>query len=170
MVQTAPCPGQKGFTLVEALVAFTLLISGTAFFLWQLRQKSHSVQHQREFLFALESAQSDLESLQTLHPDWVHDTAYDLNLPNNRRFRLNRRVYDTLDFSESREELRLGSDLQPLALQEPREVQVTVTEADTEADWVQRSLDWSQSLWGEKSSEASRPLVKLTTRLPEYLP
>lgn len=168
---------QKGFTLVESAVALSILISGIAIFLWQLRQQSHVSQGQVRKLYALEAAQSDIESLQAMPPDWMQDTDYTVPGPGVEKLRVVRLVYDTADFENSTEELKLGPDLLPLALKEPREVQVKVYRADADGKLMADPMDSPLSLlfspsWSQSSDPKNEPepLLRLTARLPQYLP
>lgn len=161
---------QGGFTLVEALVAFSILLGGVAVFLWQMRQQSHAALRQSEYLFALECAQSDVESLHDMPPEWVHDTAYSLPRASGQDMHLVRLVYDTAEFSESGEYLKLDSQLQPLALKEPREVQVKVYRKGESLSASDFPFRWGRGLWRGSESDSTLPLVQLTVRLPEYLP
>jgi type II secretory pathway pseudopilin PulG len=156
--------------LIEVLVAFSILLGGITLFLWQMRQQSIAAQRQEEYLFALECAQSDLESLQAMPPEWVHDTSYSLQRASGKVMHLVRLVYDTADFEAGDEHLKLDSLLHPLALKEPREVQVKVYRKEENQMDSDFSFGWGRGLWGANQSDTLSPIVQLTLRIPEYLP
>jgi type II secretory pathway pseudopilin PulG len=173
---------QAGFSLVESVVAFTILVAGLTVFFWQMRQQSAMAQRQRQQIIALEAAQSDIESLQAMPSEWVHDTTYILPRVGLQTLRLVRTVYDTVDFENSGEELKLDAQLNPLALKEPLEVQVKVYRVTEQGELMSDGLgsnlaslfdggSWGGSGFGFASEATGpKPLVSITARLPQYLP
>jgi|GEM_PF-6600208 len=145
---------EKGFALVEVLVAFSILLGGFSLYLWQLRQQSRSQADLYRRQIALEAAKSDLESLQGLSRDLIRDTSYFVAVSEKLRLRLNRKLGDTV----------MGS---PSLF--PKEVQVTVYPDSSEAAFGQVFEPLFAWMDGSEAGEPeTQPLVRLTQRIPEY--
>jgi type II secretory pathway pseudopilin PulG len=146
--------GEGGFTLVETMVALTILMGGISLFIWQMRQQSQVETALLHKQMALESARSEMESLQGLKPNQLHDTEYTLNLMPGFSLRMIREVVDSLDIMQFSNLQRLDENLKPYALREPREVKVSVFDNSRESP--ETELD-------------SIPLVQISSRIAEYL-
>jgi prepilin-type N-terminal cleavage/methylation domain-containing protein len=146
------CDG--GFTLVETMVALTVLLGGTTLFIWQMQQQSRVETGLLHKQLALESARSEMESLQGLMPNQMHDTEYTLDLMPGFSLKLIREVVDSLDIMQASDMQRLDENLKPYTLREPREVKVSVFENSGEST---------------ESGKESVPLVQISSRIAEYL-
>lgn len=159
---------QRGFSLIETVIALSILLGGLAVFFWQVRSQSRQETRVQQKQWALELARNEMESLQGLSPRDIHDTEYQGIFAGQAMLRVTRQVVDSADLENSYEDIKLDNQLKPLALREPVEVLVAVyADSDSNAEGFAWSQGWP---WSGKAGEdtANAPLIRLHARIPEY--
>jgi prepilin-type N-terminal cleavage/methylation domain-containing protein len=158
-----------GFTLIEVVVAVTVLSIGSAILWYSLRSSARLEKQNRLHHAANLLARSDLESLRGLPVSGIRDSAYRLEGPGGEPLLVVREVFDSADIA-AQPELTLDESLSPRQLREPREVRVRVLMAG-EGDGTGFGLDpfsaWPGGNW-PAGEEGRRVLVSLAIKIPEY--
>ena len=156
---------EKGLTLVEALVAFTILMGGAAIFYWQIHQRIKQQERLRWREFALEAARTEIESLRGLPKNRIRDTSYFIELPAEKKLKVMRIVMDSIKIENMPTALTLDAQWSPKALREPLEVQVKIM-APTQQ--TVESNSESFSAWFDSKRDTTTEIFKLTAKLPNY--
>ena len=159
---------QRGYSLVEVVVAVTVLSVGSAVLWYSLRSSARLDKENRLHHAANLLARSDLETLRGLPRRDVRDTAYRLQGPGGEPLLVVREIYDSADIA-SQPELTLDEALSPRQLREPLEARVRVFMAgEGEEDGF--GLDPFSAWPGEDPAGEGerRVLASLSLKIPEY--
>lgn len=169
--------GQRGFTVLELIVALTVLSAGSAVLWYGLRSASRLDRLNRAHHAALLLARSDLESARILPREDIHDTAYLGHGAGAESLLVVRRVMDSARIVNTLRELVLDDKMSPKELRKPLEIRVRVYRSPVSGG--SGSVDPSRfddqsepSYFGPSDGEGAdgppRPLATLTLKLPEY--
>ncbi len=146
--------GSRGFTLLEALVALTLLITGSALAWWTLRLHEKSEAHLRETWAAMEVVQNESEAF-LAKPTLPWDTAFPVR-SGRYTFEIRRRSIDSAAFIEAASQaLTLGEAERRFRLR-PREF---VLEAWKKAEAESPPFE-------TPVADSAKPLAKLHFQMP----
>jgi prepilin-type N-terminal cleavage/methylation domain-containing protein len=167
--------GQRGFTLLEIVVALTVLSAGSSVLWYGLRSSAKMDRLNRLHHAAVTAARSDLESLRSRPKQEIHDTAYLAFGAGGDSLLVVRRVMDSARIVNSLEEITLDDKLSPKELHKPLEVRVSVFLAPAEdaagfldqADSPSDGFGSADDEW-DSGEGAGRPLAALILKLPEY--
>lgn len=172
--------GQRGFTVLEIVVALTVLSAGASVLWYGLRSSAKMDRLNRLHHAAVMAARSDLESLRSRMKSEIHDTAYLATGAGGDSLLVVRRVMDSARIVNSMEEIVLDDKLSPKELRKPLEVRVTVfrapaedaagilDKADTPSDGFGPEKSGTADGEGESGGSAGAPLAALILKLPEY--
>lgn len=167
--------GQRGFTVMEIVVALTVLSAGSSVLWYGLRSSAKLDRLNRLHHAAVTAARSDLESLRSRPKHDIHDTAYLAHGVGGDSLLVVRRVMDSARIVNTLDEIVLDDKLSPKELRKPLEVRVSVFRAPAED--AAGLLDETDSPFdgfgsgddeGESGEGANRPLMSLILKLPEY--
>lgn len=160
-----------GYTLLEIVVALTVLSIGSSILWYTLRSSTRLDRMNRLHHAANLAARSDLESLRAAHKSALRDTSYKVLGPGGEELLLAREVFDSADIAESSDELILDANLSPLELRKPREVRVRVFMAVRDGDdgtgFGGSFGNWDDD-WTSADSSSRRTLATLLLKIPEY--
>jgi prepilin-type N-terminal cleavage/methylation domain-containing protein len=162
-------PKQGGYSLVEVVVAITILSIGSAVLWYSLRSSARLEKANRLHHEANSMARSELEFLRGVPRQDLRDTSYRLQGPGGEELLVVREVYDSADIV-SQPELTLDESLSPRELQQPREVRVRVFLAEQEEKssfGLEALPEWDVE-GGAWDAEGRRTLSSLVLKLPEY--
>lgn len=158
--------GRGGYTLIEIVVAFTVLTVGSAVLWYTVRasaraEKSNRLHHEANLL-----ARSELEAVRLLPRREVRDTAYRAPAWGGETLLVVREVFDSARTLEALPEVALDENLSPVELRKPLEVRVRVLQgAGTDGEAVPDPSSASPP-WPDE--EGPRVLSVLLLKLPEY--
>lgn len=156
-----------GFTLLEVVVAVTVLSIGSAVLWYSLRSSARLEKQTRLHHAANLLARSDLESLRGLPLRGIRDTAYRLEGPGGEPLLVVREVFDSADIA-ALPELILDESLSPRQLHEPPEVRVRVLMAGRDdGAGLDLSFLWPGEAWPDGEGER-RVLASLAMKIPDY--
>lgn len=166
-------PKQGGYTLLELIVALTVLSLGSAVLWYTLRSSArldrlNRLHHEANFL-----ARSDLEALRIVPRQEVRDTAYRVAVAGGEELLVVREVFDSAKVMSNLGEIILDDKLSPLELRKPLEVRVRVfrPQAGEEGEIPAPSVGWGDGWeqdWRGQDSSSLRTLSSLILKLPEY--
>jgi prepilin-type N-terminal cleavage/methylation domain-containing protein len=164
---------QRGYTILEIVIAVSILSLGSAVLWYTLRSAAHADRINRLHHFAVAAAQSDLESLHGRSRRNIQDTAYSVKTGAGDDLRLVRVVFDSAKIVASMTEITLDENLTPKELQKPLEVRVSVYKVATEGETPAEEGGAGFSLENFSETQADtgkygKPLVTLTDKLPDY--
>ncbi len=146
---------QSGMSLVETLVALSVLGLGVAMLWYALGAAKRSEINSREKTFALNLAQSEIETLRSLPIGDLADTAYPSGTDGNKRWLIERKVMNDSLLPEVWEAQPLGEAVSAHTIPPPVEVQVRVFQIAVNA-------------FGSET-QSEEPAVSLHLFLPRYL-
>lgn len=174
-VPGTPRSGQRGFTVLEIVVALTVLTAGSSVLWYGLRSSAKMDRLNRLHHAAVMAARSDMESLRSRPKSEIHDTAYLAFGTGGDSLLVVRRVLDSARIVNSLEEIVLDDKLSPKELRKPLEVRVSVFRAPAEdaAGFLDRADSPSDGFATPDDAEdseggARHPLAALILKLPEY--
>ena len=147
---------QTGFTLIELVVALTMLSVGSAVLWYGLTSSARMDKANRRHHIAFLAARSDMEALRLVPKSEVHDTTYWIAGQGGEVLRLERQVFNGIRILSSGEDIPLDEKLAPLELRKPLEVKVRVI------------LTSEKSIGNALIEKEDRVLVSLVLKLPEY--
>jgi prepilin-type N-terminal cleavage/methylation domain-containing protein len=165
-------PGrQAGYTLLEMVVALTILSIGSAVLWYTLRstarlEKLNRIHHQANLL-----ARSDLEGLRSVPRGDIRDTSYRVPAPGGEELMVVREVFDSARIVSTLEEVPLDERMRPQELRKPLEVRVRVfrsAEGAEEGGIPDPLPDWSPGFDAEEDGPSRRTLADLILKIPEY--
>ena len=169
--------GQRGFTVVEIIVALTVLAAGSAVLWYGLRSTARLDRLNRAHHAALVLARSDIESLRALPKQDIHDTAYLGAGSGADSLLVVRRVMDSARIVNTLTEVVLDDKMSPKELHKPLEVRVRVYRAPSvDAGGFHSGQAFEEPeesiFFGSSEEDAEggppRPLASLVAKLPEY--
>lgn len=172
--------GQRGFTVVEIAVAFTILASGSAVLWYGLRSSAALDKVNRLHHAAVMAARSDLESLRARPKQDIHDTAYLVAGTLGDSLLVVRTVMDSARIVDALDEVVLDEKLSPKELRKPLEVKTIVYRLPMEEAGRYREMgayldqigDAAESPTpaGGTEADGSGPAImaSLILKLPEY--
>lgn len=170
--------GQRGFTVLEIVVALTVLAAGSSVLWYGLRSSAKMDRLNRLHHAAITAARSDLESLRSRPKSEIHDTAYLSFGAGGDSLLVVRRVMDSARIVNSLEEIVLDEKLSPKELRKPLEVRVSVFRAPAEdaAGFLDQAHSASEGFGSSDETDesdgsaggADRALAALILKLPEY--
>ncbi|MEO6096156.1 MAG: type II secretion system protein [Fibrobacteria bacterium] len=166
---------QRGFTILEIVVALTVLSAGSSVLWYGLRSSAKMDRLNRLHHAAVTAARSDLEALRTRTKTGIHDTSYLAIGAGADSLLVIRRVMDSARIVNSLEELVLDDKLSPKELRKPLEVRVSVFRAPSEvaAEMLEKAESTAAGFGneddaGDPGGGPGRPLAALILKLPEY--
>lgn len=170
MRRTLAATGQGGFTVVEILVAVTVLSIGSAVLWYSLRSTARMEKQNRLHHEAAILARSDLEGLRGRPRSLIKDTSYRVPSAGGIELLVLREVFDSARIVSTLEEVTLDENMAPLELKKPLEVRVRVFQtAPGEEDGFGGSLQgWDMASGGEEEEGSRRTLVRLLLKIPDY--
>lgn len=167
----------SGYTVIEIVVAITVLAAGSAVLWYGLRSSAQIDRLNAIHHAAVLLARSDLESLRGAPKEDIHDTVYLGPGIGSDSLILVRTVMDSARIVDTLEELVLDERYSPKELRKPLEVRVRVypgrgeDAAAFDADSFLRRIESGQDALNATDAEdeaAPRALVSLVLMLPEY--
>lgn len=159
---------QRGHTLIEVVVAFTVLSIGSAVLWYDLRASARLERMNRLHHEANRLARSELESLRVLPRREVRDTAFRVPAGGGETLLVVREVFDSAKVMDALEEVVLDDALSPVELRKPLEVRVRVLDAsEVEGDEIPDPSP-GRDPWSDGSEAGPRVLSSLILKLPEY--
>ena len=117
---------ERGFTVVEIVMALTVLSAGSAVLWYGLRSSAKMDRLNRLHHAAALVARSDLESLRSVPKEDIHDTLYLSSGGSGESLLVVRRVMDSARIVNTLEEVVLDDKLAPKEAKKPLEVRVKV--------------------------------------------
>jgi prepilin-type N-terminal cleavage/methylation domain-containing protein len=161
---------QAGYTLIEIIVALSVLSIGSAVLWYTLRSSSRLERMNRLHHEANLLARSELEAVRTRPRHEVKDTTYDVTSAAGGALTVERMVFDSAKVFAALEEIALDETLAPQELRKPLEVRVRVYEAAGEGEGASipdAGLAWDGAASGG-AAEGRRILSSLVLKIPEY--
>lgn len=159
---------QSGYTLVEIIVAMTVLAVGSAVLWYTLRASArlelmNRLHHEANIL-----ARSELESLRSVLKQDIRDTSYRVPGPGGVELMVVREAMDSARIVATLEEVVLDERMSPAELRKPLEVRVRVFMRGEGGDREESGPmpDWDPDGEGEDGSR--RTLASLSIKIPEY--
>lgn len=163
--------GQGGYSLLEIIVAMTVLSLGSAVLWYTLRssarlEKLNRLHHEANIL-----ARSELEILRGVPRRDIRDTSYRVAVSGGEELMVVREVFDSAKVVSSLKEVALDENLSPAELRKPLEVRVRVFRRAVSEDG---GIAWPLPEWdgewesGEGEDEERRTLSALVLKIPEY--
>lgn len=161
-------PAQGGHTLIEVVVAFTVLSVGSAVLWYDLRASARLERMNRLHHEANRLARSELESLRAVPRREVRDTSYRAPGGGGEALLVVREVFDSARVVAALDEVVLDDALSPVELRKPLEVRVRVFDASgAEGDAVPAPSAWGDP-WEDGAEGGARALATLILKLPDY--
>lgn len=160
---------QAGYSLLEIVIAMTILAVGSAILWYSLRssarlEKMNRLHHEANIL-----ARSELESLRSVPRQAIRDSSYRVVGPGGDELLVVREVFDSARIVATLPEVTLDNRMAPVELRKPLEVRVRVfkeTESGGEG-FADPAWDWSSG--PESAGDGSRrTLSSLILKIPEY--
>lgn len=164
----------SGYTVVEIIVAITVLAAGSAVLWYGLRSAAQIDRLNAMHHAAVLLARSDLESLRGAAKETIHDTVYLGRGAGADSLILVRTVMDSARIVNTLDELVLDEKLSPKELRKPLEVRVRVFSGRGEdaavfdPDAFLRRMEYGEEGMNAEGEAAPRPLVSLILMVPEY--
>lgn len=159
---------QGGHTLIEVVVAFTVLSIGSAVLWYDLRASARLERMNRLHHEANRLARSELESVRLLPRREVRDTAFRVPSGGGETLLVVREVFDSARVLDVLEEVVLDDALSPVELRKPLEVRVRVLDASgLEGDGIPEPSP-VRDPWDDGADAGPRVLAALILKLPEY--
>lgn len=160
---------QAGYSLLEIIVAITVLAIGSAILWYSLRssarlEKLNRLHHEANIL-----ARSELECLRSVPRQEIRDTSYRVMGPGGDELLVVREVFDSARMVATMAEVTLDNRMAPVELRKPLEVRVRVLK-DAEpggGGFSEPAWDWSTGAEGEADG-TRRTLSNLILKIPEY--
>ena len=123
---------QKGFTLVEVLVAMLILAIGSST-VWYIYESlvRLNLQGQKHWEASI-LAQEELEYVRILPKEMVHDTVYEKSGVYGGKYKIKRTVFDSVKIEESMDDIDVDENGRPLHLRRPLEIKVQIREKKEE--------------------------------------
>jgi prepilin-type N-terminal cleavage/methylation domain-containing protein len=146
-------PQERGFTLIEILVALVILILGTGLVWYTFKSSARLDAANRNQQDAIALAQAELERLRIIPHELIRDTAYTAAGSQGNRYTVVRTVFDSTKIEEAYETEDITEENRSLFFQRPLEVRVTVDEEKQDASAY---------------DNRDRPIIALYLFLPEY--
>lgn len=169
--RTAPLPPgrQAGYTLIEIIVALSVLSIGSAVLWYTLRSSARLERMNRLHHEANLLARSELEALRARPPGGIADTAYEVASPSGAKLAVERMVFDSAKVMATLEEITLDGMMRPEELKKPLEVRVRVylDLAEDGSAIPDAGLAWDGVPLGSVP-EGRRVLASLVLKIPEY--
>lgn len=168
--------GSRGHTLIEVIIAITILSVGSAALWYSVRSAGESDRRNRMHHAAHLLARSDLEFLRGVPKGNIHDTVYLAPGIGADSLVLIRTVMDSARIANTLDEVVLDERLSPKEWRRPLEVRARVfvlAQGENAAPFDPESFLSRYGFDGEKPAEVdtdgpSAPLVSLILKLPEY--
>lgn len=160
---------QAGYSLVEIIVAITVLAIGSAILWYSLRssarlEKLNRLHHEANIL-----ARSELEALRSVPRRDIRDTSYRVVGPGGDDLTVVREVFDSARMVAILPEVALDDRMAPVELRKPLEVRVRVfmDPEPGEEGFAEPIWDWSMGSEGSVDG-SGRTLSNLILKIPEY--
>lgn len=171
-----PVKRASGYTVIEIVVAITVLAAGSAVLWYGVRSAAQIDRLNAMHHAAVLLARSDLESLRGAAKEAIHDTVYLGRGAGADSLILVRTVMDSARIVNTLDELVLDERLSPKELRKPLEVRVRVyTDGKVDAatfdpdSFLRRLESREDGMYAEEEDEAApRALASLILMLPEY--
>ena len=160
---------QAGYSLIEIVVAMTVLAVGASILWYSVRSSARLEKLNRLHHEGILLARSDLESLRSVPRQEIKDTSYRIAGPGGDELMLVREVFDSAKIVSTLAEVALDDRMSPVELRKPLEVRVRVFMAmpGEEGDFPEPMQDWNA---GEEDPQVGkrRTLASLIIKIPEY--
>lgn len=162
-------PRQGGYTIIEVVVALTVLSIGSSVLWYTLRSSARLERQNRLHHEANLLARSELETLRVIPRADIRDTAYLYPVSEADTLLLVREVFDSADVMAVLPEVPLDETLSPEELQKPLEVRVRVfASSGPDGDAIPDPYPGWEAPWKDGEEGAPRTLATLLLKLPEY--
>lgn len=168
LVSIKPDSNKKdsGFTVVEIVMALTVLSIGSAMLWYTLRSSARLERINRLHHEANILARSELESLRSIPRADIRDTSYRMTVM-GEEILIVREVFDSAKVVSSLRELVLDEHMNPVELRKPLEVRVRVLR--TRSSEGEALPDPSGSWSPPDAGDAPQPALSiLSLKIPEY--
>lgn len=165
---TATLRKQAGFTVIEIVVALTVLSIGSAVLWYTVRSSARIERLNRLHHEANSLARSELESLRSVPRAEIRDTSYRA-AAGGEEVLVVREVFDSAKVVSTLDEVALDDRMRPQELRKPLEVRVRVLRTvDAEGAALPDPLDAAMAAGTEEEGGRRPALATLVLKIPEY--
>ncbi len=155
---------QSGFTLLEILVGFSILLAGSTALWWGLQRSQNMEQRVLWKEIMHEAFVSQAERYQGRSSEFLHDTTYSIPLVGEHKIQIRVTLLDSTRKQNLFDSLMMNDSKRKAWFARPVEVQMEAwVLPSSNSEWIE-----DNAMSGEGSEEAETPKVQLFLTVPDY--